>query len=125
MSLNVIAKSFENYRNTHINFDNFHNQVINMPRAKFEHLSDFIKLLKSLASYILLIDKDVLSQPINPKEIYHHIFTNYKLNIVPSQNRNAAFENEFLEVDGDFDDIYDDIGRRFRHYTEYLSFFDI
>ena len=125
MSLNIIAKSFENYRNTHINFDNFHNQVINMPRAKFEHLSDFIKLLKSLASYILLIDKEILANPINPKEIYHQVFENYKCNIVPSQNRNAAFENEFLKVNGEFDDIYHSFGRRFRHYTEYLSFFDI
>jgi|LSQX01.2.fsa_nt_gb hypothetical protein len=129
MALNVIAKSFENYRSTHINFDNFHNQVINMPRATFSELPEVIKLLKSLASYILLIDEKVLTKKINPKEIYHNIFSNFKCGKVPTKNRNISFEETFLNINDTFERVYDEnvwkMGRRFRHYTELFSFFDI
>ena len=129
MSLNIIARSFINYRSTHINFDHFHNQVINMPRATFSELPHVIKLLKSLSSYILLIDPDVLSCPLNPKTIYRKLFENYKNGIIPFHNRNIEFENTFLNIDDCFENVYDEnkwkMGRRFRHYTELFSFFDI
>jgi len=126
---NVISYSFEPYRRTRLSFDTFHNQVINMPRATFSEIPNLIKLLKSLASYILLIDEEILSKPMNCKMVYENIFHNYKMGIVPSKNRNLDFEETFLNINDTFDRVYDEnvwkMGRRFRHYTELFSFFNI
>ena len=126
---NIISNTFDDYRRTGINFDKFHNQVINMPRATFSEIPQLIRLLKSLASYILLIDEEILSKPMNCKQVYKHIFENYKSGNVPVKNRNLTFEKKFLEIDDTFDRIYDEnvhkMGRRFRHYTELLSFFNV
>ena len=126
---NIITNTFKDYTRTGINFDRFHNQVINMPRATFSEVPELIKLLKSLASYILLIDKETLSRPMNCKTLYKHIFDNYKNGIFPSTNRNIYFENTFLDINDTFENVYDEnvhkMGRRFRHYTELFSFFNI
>lgn len=122
---NIIAETYSNYTNTVINFEKFHNQVINMPRPTFKEIPQIIKLLKSLAEYILLIDESVLSQPMQAKDVYEHIYNNYKGGIVPQKNRNYDFETTYLKPAYTFNNLYADIGRRFRHYTELLSFFDI
>lgn len=122
---NIIAESFSKYTGTITNFENFHNQVINMPRPTFSEIPKIIKLLKSLAEYILLIDKDVLQQSMQAKDVYEHIYNNYKCGRLPEKNRNSFFENTYLNHSENFDDIYDTYGRRFRHYTELLAFFDI
>ncbi|CCY08308.1 hnh endonuclease [Coprobacillus sp. CAG:698] len=125
---NVITYTFKDYTRTRINFDRFHNQVINMPRATFSEIPELIKLLKSLASYILLIDEEILKKPMNPKKLYEHIFLNYKKGLVPSKNRNLSFESTFLNINDTFDRVYENVhkmGRRFRHYTELFSFFNI
>ena len=125
---NIISYTFESYRRTKISFDTFHNQVINMPRATFSEIPNLIKLLKSLASYILLIDEDTLSKPMNCKTVYEHIFHNYKMGVLPKKNRNLDFEETFLNINDTFDRVYDEnvwkMGRRFRHYTELFSFFE-
>ena len=122
---NIIADSFSKYTGTITNFENFHNQVINMPRPTFSEIPQIIKLLKSLAEYILLIDKDVLQQSLQAKDVYEHIYNNYKSGRLPEKNRNSFFENTYLNHSENFDDIYNAYGRRFRHYTELLAFFDI
>lgn len=122
---NIIAESFSSYTSTVENFEKFHNQVINMPRPTFSEIPKIIKLLKSLAEYILLIDGHLLQEPMQAKNVYKYIYENYKAGIIPKVNRNAFFENTYLKHDYPFDSLYNDLGRRFRHYTELLSFFDI
>lgn len=125
---NIISESFANYLNTRTNFEAFHNNVINMPRANFSELGDTIELLKSLASYINLIDEKFFEGPTNYKEIYKEIFYNYKKGIVPENNRNLSFEERYLNRGEDFDFLYSDkgrLGRMFRHYMEYFSFFGV
>ena len=54
---------------------------------------------------------------------------NYKLGKIPSKNRNIDFEKTFLNIHDTFERVYDEkvwkMGRRFRHYTELFSFFNI
>ena len=126
----IISDTFgDSYRRTYLNFDRFHDQIINMPRATFSEIPQLVRLLKSLASYILLIDRNILNEPMNCKQVYENIFHNYKLGIIPAKNRNIDFENTFLNINDSFDNVYDEnkwkMGRRFRHYTELFSFFNI
>lgn len=129
MSTKSFYELFGNYKSSINNFNIFHNQIINMPRADFSEIKETIELLKSLASYIMLIDKELLINPIFPKEIYRQIFNNYKNGIYPSEyNRNFDFEETYLNIDNNFDFLYSDdgkMGRRFRHYMEYFSFFGL
>ena len=53
---NIVADYYKQYLNTVDNFERFHEEVINMPRPTFSEIPSIVKLLKSLASYILLID---------------------------------------------------------------------
>lgn len=122
---NIIAESYSSYMNFSTKFDEFHNNVINMPRPTFTEIPDIVKLFKSLSEYILLIDKDILAEEMQAVDVYREIFNNYKKGVVPTQNRNITFENTFLNSSKSFKDLYSSIGRRFRHYTELLSFFDI
>ena len=122
---NIIADSYSKYTNTVPNFEKFHNQVINMPRPTFTEIPQIIKLLKSLAEYILLIDEEILRNPMQAKDVYGQIYHNYKIGLIPKKNRNEFFENTYLRHSIPFNLLYEDIGRRFRHYTELLSFFDI
>ena len=67
---NLFAKNFSKYMDSVTNFEKFHNNVINMPRANFSELAETIKLLKSLASYISIIEPDFFEEPTNYKELY-------------------------------------------------------
>ena len=121
---NIISESFSKYLNTKYNFEAFHNNIINMPRAHFYELADTIKLLKSLASYINIIDEEFFDEPTNYKEIYRKIFQNYKQGRFPENNRNLSFEERYLNSTEDFEYLYSDkgkLGRMFRHYMEYFS----
>lgn len=122
---NVYLQYFNKYSNSNSNFSVFHNQIINMPRAKFSQIGDIIRLLKSLASYILLIDMNIISKTLNYKIVYEYIVNNYKNGILPSTDRNIDFENEFLNINVSVDKAYEEKGRLFRHYMEYFAFFGI
>ncbi len=122
---NGISEYYEPYRITISNFEKFHNQVINMPRPTFTEIPQIIRLLKSLAEYVLLIDNAILREPMQAKNVYGEIYHNYRLGIIPEKNRNEFFERTYLRHSVPFESLYRDIGRRFRHYTELLSFFDI
>src|SRR5690554_3379999 len=100
----AFADLFGNYKKSVNNFNAFHNQIINMPRANFSEVEETIKLMKSLTAYILLIDKEKLIKPINYKDIYKEIFNNFKNGIVPEEkHRNLNFEKNYLDIDESFD----------------------
>lgn len=123
---NIVADYYEQYLNTVDNFERFHEEVINMPRPTFSEIPSIVKLLKSLASYILLIDEEKLSSEIGVKEIYYEMFSNYKKGIIPNQNRNLPFEDKYLNRSESFEWLYSDegkCGRMFRHYIAFFTFF--
>lgn len=123
---NIISKSYINYCNSQDKFEFFHNNVINMPRASFSEIEKVLKLLKSLSSYILLIDRKIFDEPVNYKMVYSEIFNNYKLGVVPEKNRNIEFEEKYLNRKESADFLYSDkgkVGRMFRHYMGYFAFF--
>lgn len=123
---NIVAEYYDKYINNINNFEKFHNNVINMPRPSFSEIPSIVKLLKNIASYILLIDEDKLTQEIGVKEIYHEVFMNYKAGILPTSNRSREFENTYLDRSENFDWLYGDgggCGRMFRHYIEFFTFF--
>lgn len=125
---NIFIENYGKFVNSKSNFDKFHNKIINMPRANFSELDKTIKLLKSLASYIGLIDSSFFDEPHNYKDVYRNIFDNYKNSIIPKKNRNIEFEDRFLNRTENFDFLYSDdgkLGRQFRHYMEYFAFFGI
>lgn len=122
---NVVKSTFCSYADTLYGFEEFHNQVINMPRPSFSEIPTIVRTLKSLASYIMLIDSNVLAKSIGIKEIYHEIFQNYKNAIVPKSNRNLEFENRYLNRNEPFEYLYSDVGkcgRMFRHYMAFFTF---
>lgn len=122
---NIVKEYFSSYEKTKTGFENFHNEVINMPRPTFSEIPIIIKTLKSLASYIMLIDKDSLSAPIGIKEIYKKIFTNFQHGIIPNSNRNIEFESRYLNRSETFEYLYSDsgkCGRMFRHYMAFFTF---
>lgn len=122
---NIIRDYFSSYEKTKTGFERFHNEVINMPRPSFSEIPSIIKTLKSLASYIMIIDKDIISKPIGIKQIYNLIYNNFKAGIVPTNNRNIAFENRYLNRKEAFEYLYSDAGkcgRMFRHYMAFFTF---
>lgn len=124
---NVIADSFQKYTKSVTNFDTFHNQVLNMPRPTFREIPNIIKLMKCIASYILLIDSEKLSKPIGIKDVYREIFNNFKMGIVPTENRSTEFEKRYLDRNETFEFLYSDAGkcgRMFRHYMALFTFFE-
>jgi hypothetical protein len=125
--MGLISKYYNLYTKSVNNFELFHNQVINMPRPTFNEIPGIIKLLKSIASYIILIDKKKLMKPILVKNIYREIFENYKIGIVPNNNRNVDFENKYLNRTESFEFLYGDAGkcgRMFRHYIAFFTFLE-
>ena len=123
---NIVAEYYANYLNTVEKFNTFHNNVINMPRPSFSEIPTIVKLLKNIASYILLIDDKILSDEVGIKDLYHEIFNNYKIGVVPVSNRDTEFENTYLDRTEDFDWLYSDdgkCGRMFRHYIAFFTFF--
>lgn len=120
---------FGNYRNSITNFNKFHNQIINMPRANFSEIDETVKLMRSLSSYIMLIDNSKISEPLLPKEIYRNLFINFKLGLKPKDEyRNIEFEENYFNRSDDFDFLYSDegkMGRMFRHYMDYFLFFQL
>lgn len=122
---NIIKEYFSSYEKTKAGFEKFHNEVINMPRPSFSEIPTIIKTLKSLASYILLIDKKVLVEPVGIKQIYKELYDNYKLGIFPDSHRNQAFEDRYLNRTESFEYLYSDegkCGRMFRHYMAFFTF---
>ena len=113
---------FSEYKKNEQKFKEFHNQIINMPRANFGEIKDFLNNLKNIAQYILNLTNEFLSKELNYKELYNALLSNYRNKIFPIK-RDYKFEINFLNVDGNIDEIYAKKGRMFRHYMSYFDFF--
>ncbi|MCA6085063.1 hypothetical protein [Candidatus Endomicrobiellum agilis] len=119
-----IRNYFKDYTDSKENFENFHNQIINMPRPTFSEIG--LSVLKVLASYLLLIEDVVTSEGNNYKEIMGLIHNKILAGVYP-ENRDKKFEENYF-IFRDLDIKYKDSdksGRMFRHYMELCAFWGL
>lgn len=109
---------FKDYVDTIKGFNDFHNEVINMPRPDFENMG--LQILRVIASYLLLIENSVSSYGNNYKEMMGLISDELKKGHYPLI-RDISFENKYFNF-LDLDRHYDNEGRMFRHYMGLASF---
>ena len=116
---NVIKKYYQRYLDTAENFKKFHNQVINMPRDSFSN-NDFIKI-RSICSYIKLIDESDLKEPMNYVSLLDKIRNKIALGVFPPiEFRDVNFEQDYL-----LSTLDDNIRRMFRHNMALILFFGV
>ena len=120
---NIIYDTFSDYAGNERNFNEFHNQVINMPRDAFSTAN--LKKLQSLASYLLLIENKIGNSGLNYKEIMAQIIKELSQKNYPKAHRSNSFENRYFRLDTNINQLYDDEGRMFRHLMGLCAFFDI
>lgn len=120
----LIPVFYKDYLYTKENFEKFHNEVINMPRDSFS--SATFKKIRSLASYLLLIENKVNPEGNNYKEILGLIVAEIKKDNYPDeQNRNSDLESRYFTRHLTLKSLYDAEGRMFRHLMEILGFFGV
>lgn len=120
-----IADIFRNYIEDKEKFEQFHNDVINMPRDTFSKVK--ILQIRSIAAYLLVI-KDLLNneEGNNYKQILQFMIQRKRERVFPKEEfRNKKFESDYLLTDTTIDDAYQKMGRMFRHYMELCEFFGI
>ncbi|OLA78131.1 MAG: hypothetical protein BHW55_02355 [Candidatus Melainabacteria bacterium 35_41] len=119
----LIPVFYKDYLSTINNFENFHNEVINMPRDSFSTAT--YSKIRSLASYLLLTEDEFnTSEGHNYKEILGFI-TN-KIGIgKKALHPNSEFENRYFNPHISLNDLYDAEGRMFRHLMGIMAFFGV
>ena len=119
--MSKIKSYFKEYIGDKDKFDLFHNQVINMPRDEFKK-AGFNKL-KSLASYLLLINENISDDGNNYKVFLELLIDKYEDKIVPSEElRNFTIEKH---LNKETLDDYDNKGRIIRHMFSICHFFGL
>ena len=116
---------YSHYTTAVSKFEEFHNQVINMPRDEFS--SATFQKIRSLASYLLLIENFFdYSKGHNYKEIMGLVINELSKGNFPSENnRNLDLESRYFRSDVSLDILYAKEGRMFRHLMGLLAFFNI
>lgn len=117
----AIKDYYSEYMNTKLNFETFHNQVINMPRDAFSTAT--LEKLQSLAEYLLLIENEVSADGMTYKDFMMLIIEQLKNCNYPSMHRNKEIENRYFRKDLNIDYLYDREGRMFRHLMGLCAFF--
>ena len=120
--MNIIKKYYCDYQ-FRDGFDRFHNEVINMPRDSF--LDSDIKKVRILASYLLLIAKDIQDSGNSYKDFMRMIKEKLDDGIIP-ELRDVDIENRYFNYQ-DLNHHYGDEGegRMFRHLMGLCSFFGL
>lgn len=118
-----ISDRYKSYLNSIDGFNSFHNDVINMPRPDFSNIPEILNSIKSLVSYIVLVDKDKLRE-FNYKSLLKNIIEQIKVGNFP-QFRSNMFESRYFRTDIDIHTLYEKEGRMFRHWMGWLLFFNI
>ena len=105
-------------------FNNFHNQVLNLPRDSFSNFT--LMKVKSIAEYLYLIKDEFPPEGLKVKDIYIKI--HYKLQNESVDNPHDDFEKLFdlsLKSKIDIENHYKDPGRGFRHWPQLASLLEI
>ncbi|QLY40195.1 hypothetical protein HF295_04680 [Hujiaoplasma nucleasis] len=118
-----LRERYRNYIDSVDGFNRFHNDVINMPRPDFSNIPDLLTSIKTLISYISLVDKEKLHE-FNYKKLLAEIIEEIKLGNYPNE-RSTDFEKRYFRTDIDIDNLYRTQGRMFRHWMGWLLFFNI
>lgn len=110
---------FKDYVDTRQGFDEFHNEIINMPRPDFKSMG--LQILRVIASYLLLLENKTSIEGNNYKEMMGLINRELSKKHYPLI-RNIAFENKyfnFMNLEAHYESGE---GRMFRHYMGLASF---
>lgn len=105
-------------------FDNFHKQVLNMPRDSF---SDFnLDKLRSLVEYLNLIKIDIGPEGCNIDELYINFHFALKDNVLlnPNKRFDSLFDLSITEIE-DIKKHYKIKGRFFRHWMQLAKLLDL
>lgn len=119
--MSKITEYFYDYIGDREKFDLFHNEVINMPRDEFSK-AGFNKL-KSLASYLLLINENLSDTGNNYKDFLQLLIDKYENKIVPPEKLRSFALEKYLNKET-LDD-YDNKGRIIRHMFSICHFFGL
>lgn len=131
-----INEIYSNYYGSLKKFEDFHNEVINMPRDHFSFHK--LKQLRCIAAYLLLIKDKLSSTGNNYKQILGFLIDNIRDNKYPDPKfRDDEFEKNYLITNKPLEKIYKDknkedpengglgVGRMFRHIMELCEFFGL
>lgn len=104
-------------------FEEFHNQVINMPRDSFEKAD--LKKLQTIASYLYLLRNKFCQEGASYKDIMGMITMEIRDEHYPEQElRNQEYEDRYFSS-SNLEDAYEIEGRMFRHLMSICSFFGL
>ena len=117
--MNRISEAYPDYVGTTQGFDNFHNEVINMPRDSFSEQG--YDKVKDVAGYLLLIKEIIGTRTLTYKETMNLISEELVKGNFP-QTRNLDLENRYFTFDN-IHQHYKKMGRMFRHLMLLASFF--
>ena len=131
-----LRRVYSTYVGSEDRFNQFHNEVINMPRDHFSF--EKLKQLRSIAAYLLLIKDKLNSAGNNYKQILGFLIDNKREGKFPQEKfRDGEFEKDYLITQFTLDKIYKDkdkinpengglgVGRMFRHIMELCEFFGL
>lgn len=110
---------FEQYMGTPDGFNQFHNEVINMPRDQFSDTG--LKKVRVLAGYLLLTEGKLNSNGANYKDTLQCIADQLRHDNYPLYRDRNLEENYFIYEDIDLH--YQSQGRMFRHLMSLCAFF--
>lgn len=117
-----ISKYYSTYLDDLNNFDRFHNEVINMPRASFSGTS--FQEVRGIAAYLLLLENDSVSN-LNYKEMMGLLSEKVNIGIYPEKYRSLDFEERYLAFE-DLNTHYNNsAGRMFRHIMGTAAFYGL
>ena len=107
------------------NFNEFHNQVFNLPRDSFSNFN--ILKIKSLAEYLYLIKDEFSKEGLTIKGIYIELHYSLQNKVIIHQNEDflSLFDFDLIELE-DIDNYYQtESGRKFRHWMELASLIEL
>ena len=119
MKMTVFEKYYSSYMNTQTGFDEFHNEVINMPRDEFS--STGLQKIRTLAGYLLLTENKLDSTGCTYKDVMECIRDSLADGIYPNY-RDSSIESRYFDFNN-IDTHYDIEGRMFRHLMSLCAFF--
>lgn len=117
--MTVFEEYYSHYMNTQDGFDEFHNEVINMPRDEFS--STGLQKIRTLAGYVLLTESNLDVMGCTYKDVMKCIKEELENGHFP-EIRDFDLEKRYFTFDN-IDVQYDKEGRMFRHLMSLCAFF--
>ena len=119
--MNLFEKYYSKYMGSRIGFEQFHNEVINMPRDQFSDSG--LPKIRLLAGYLLLTLGKKDTEGVSYKEFMNVIKKELDEGNYPKY-RDANLESRYFDFTN-IDTQYDIEGRMFRHLMSLCAFFGL